>query len=266
MGGKKMKKKIFIGSIIAAVIIVLATCTPAVFATDLDNVKKITIKTTIYKFLGKEEIITEVFKEEAAEIMEYLEYYQQSLIKGDKQLIDKYESILINSGIFGKDHNPFDKKDILSLLCKRYPSLIQGNPSSVSDENRLCVVNARGKGNLTFAFDNFYNSMIASGVILLLLCIFIPLAPVIGPIALILLLGGAAGLFISHIRPFRIIHPHLGMNLRTGNCSINGLNGHQQFPAPVKANFSGFTGLTVNFLAEDQNVFLLGFALRSEIL
>jgi len=262
-----MKKKTLIGSILAVVIIALATCTPAVCATDLNNVKKVTVKTTIHKFFGKEEIVTEVFEEEAAEIMDKLELYRQSLIKGDKQLIKNYESLLVDSEIFGKNQNPFNKKDIISVLYERYRSIIQSNSPSTSEENRLCFVNARGKGNLMFAFDGLFNYSIASGALLLVAGIFLPpLLPIVLPISLLLIFGGAAGLFISHIRPFRVLHPYLEMNLKTGDCSINGLNGHQEFPAPIKANFSGFTGLTVNFLAENQTVFLLGFALRSEVL
>ena len=231
MGGKKMKKKMLIGSILAAVIIVLATCTPTVCAADLNNVKKVTVKTTIYKFLVKEEIVTEVFEEEAAEIMEYLEYYRQSLIKGDKQLIERYESILIDSGIFGKDNNPFSKKSILSVLLKRNSLMIQSNIPSLADENRLCFVNAQGKGNLTFAFDGLFNYSITSGALLLVAGIFLPpLLPIVILPSLLLIFGGLAGLFISHIRPFRIIHPQLGMNLITGDCSINGLNGPNSFP------------------------------------
>jgi len=261
-----MKKKILIGSILAAVIIALATCTPAVFAKDLNNVNKVTIKTTVYKFLGKEEIITEVFEEEAEEIMDNLEYYRQSLIKGDKQLIERYESIIIDSGIFGKDHNPFSKNSILNVLLKRNSLMIQSNPSSLADENRLCFVNARGKGNLTFAFDGLFNYSITSGALLLVAGIFLPpLLPIVILPSLLLIFGGVAGLFISHIRPFRIIHPQLEMYLKTGDCSINGLDGSQKFPAPIRAVFSGFTGLTVNFPTEDQNIFLLGFALNSEV-
>lgn len=257
-----MNKKILIGSILIAAIIALATFTPAVCAADLNNVKKVTIETTIHKFLGKEEIVTEVSEEDAAEIMDKLEYYRQSLIRGDKQLIKKYESLLVDSGIFGKDHNPFSKKDIISLLLERYRSMVPNNPSSLVEENRLCFVNARGKGNLTFAFDGLYEYFIASGAFIILVSLVIPF---LIPIGVMLLLGGLAGLFISHIRPFRILHPNLEMNLKTGDCSITGINGAQQYSAPVDANFTGFTGLTVNFLAENQTVFLLGFALRSKV-
>ncbi len=255
-----MKKKTLIGSILATVIIVLATCTPAVCAADLNNVKKVTVKTTIYRLLGKEEIVTEVFEEEAAEIMDKLELYRLSLIKGDKQLIEKYESLLVDSGIFGKDYNPFNKKEILSVLLERYRSMVPNNPSSLVEENRLCFVNAIGKGNLTFAFDGLFEYFIASGALIILFSIVIPF---LIPLGVILLLGGLAGLFISHIRPFRVLHPNLEMNLKTGDCSITGINGAQQYSAPVDANFTGFTGLTVNFPAENQTVFLLGFALRS---
>ena len=262
-----MNKKILFGSILAAVIIALATCTPAVCSADLNNVKKVTIETTIHKFLGKEEIVTEVSEEEAAEIMEYLEYYQQSLNNGDKKLIQKYESLLIDSGIFGKDHNPFSKNDIKSILSERYRSMIQSNPPSPTINNRFCFVNAQGKGNLTFAFDGLFDYLITSGALLLVFCILLPpLFPIFGPLSLILIFGGGACLFVNHLRPFRILHPQLELHLDTGDCSITGLNGVQQFSAPVEAVFSGFNGLTVNFLTKDRSVFLLGFALRSEVL
>lgn len=262
-----MKKKILIGSILAAVIIVLATCTPAICATDLNNVKKVTIKTTIHKFLGKEEILTEVSEEAAAEIMENLEYYRQSLNNGDKKSIQKYESLLIDSGIFGKDHNPFSKKDSISILYEKYRSMMQSNPPSLTDENRFCFVNAQGKGNLSFAFDGFLEYLIMSGLILLIACLILPpLVPIFAPLSLILIFGGGACLFVNHLRPFRILHPHLELHLDTGDCSITGINGSQQFTAPMEAVFSGFNGLTVNFLTKNRSVFLLGFALRSEVL
>lgn len=262
-----MKKKILIVSIFAAVIIAVASFTPAVCAEDLEITKMVTIKTTYYKFFEKEEIIKEVTEEESEQIMDILEQYRQSLIKGDKQLIEKSESLLVDKGIILEKHKTINKKDIVNKILEKYKSNIPKKSPSLVDENRMCTVNARGKGNLSYMFDDAFDSLAAAGLILLLLCAILPpLAPLIGLPALFLLFSGLAGLFLTHLVPFRILYPKLYMTLNSGDCSINGLNGSQQFPAPVTAIFSWFSGLTVNFYSNDPDVFLLGFAFRSEVL
>ena len=139
------------------------------------------------------------------------------------------------------------------------------------DENRLCFVDARGKGNLSFMFDEAYETLLSAGVILLFLCAVLPpLFVLFGLPSLLLIFGGMAGLAISHLIPFRVLYPTLKMRLNKGDCSIKGLNGSQQYTAPLNAVFSVFNGLTVNFLKwssyEDNNIFLLGFAFKSEVL
>ena len=173
----------------------------------------------------------------------------------------------IDSGIFGEKHNPFSKKDSISVLYERYRSKTLNNPSSLADENQLCIVKAQGKGNLTFLLDNIFHYFMYSGALLLVFGVFLPpLLPIVAPVSLMLIFGGLAGLFINHLIPFRFLFPQLGMNLTTGDCSINGLNGSQHFPAPLNATFSGFNGLTVNFYTtKDPSVFLLGFALKSVV-
>jgi hypothetical protein len=260
-------KKIVIISFLISVIIVLATITPAVCAENLNIEKKVTIKTTFYQFLNKKEIVTEVSKDEVEEIKENLEHLQQALIKGDKQLIEKYELYLINKGIFDKNDKIFSKKNIMSSLSKRYNSMKIENPSSLVDENRMCLVNARGKGNLTFMFDEAFESLVFAGAMLILLCALLPpLIPILAPPALLLILGGIAGYFLAHLRPFRILNPTLNMSLKTGNCSINGINGSQQYTAPLDASFYWISGITVNFYTKDPDIVLLIFALRSEVL
>ena len=263
-----MKKKVLIGSIFAAAIIIIVSFTPAVCAENLNSKKIVTIKTTYYQFLTKEEIINEVSEEEAEQIMDILEQYRQSLIQGDKKLIEKFESILIDKGIIGENHKTSSKKDIKSLILERYRSMTIKKSSSLVDENRLCFVNARGQGNLSYMFDEAFESLAAAGILLLLLCIILPpFMPILGLPAIFLLLSGLAGLVITHLIPFRILYPKLFMHLTDGDCSINGLNGSQQYPAPVTAIFYGFSGLTVNFFTGNpSSVFLLGFAFRSEVL
>ena len=262
-----MKKKILIGSILAAAIIAIASFTPAVCAEDLNSKKMVTIKTTYYNFLEKEETVTEVSEEEAEYLLDIMEEYRQSLIRGDKQLIEKFESLLVDKGIIDENYKTSSKKDIKSLILEKYRSMILKKSSSLGDENRMCFVNANGKGNLSFMFDEAFYSLVVGGFFLLLLCLLLPpLMPLLGLPAGFLLIGGLAGLVLSHLLPFRILYPTLYMQLTTGDCSITGLNGSQQYPAPVSAKFNWFTGLTVNFFTSDPNVFLLGFAFRSEVL
>jgi len=262
-----MKKKIVIINILAAAIIVLATITPVVYAENLNIEKKVNIITTIYQFLDKKEIATEVSEEESQEIKEDLENLQQAFIEQNKQLIEKYESILFDKGIFGENYKIFSKKSIMSALYEKYPSIKSNSPSSLVNENKMCFVNAKGKGNLTFMFDEAFISMVAGAVALLLLCVFLPpLFAILGLPIFILLFGGLGGYILAHLRPFRILNPTLEMHLKTGDCSINGLNGSQQFLAPLDANFYWFTGITVNFYTNDPDVFLLIFALKSEVL
>ena len=75
-----MKNKMYFWAIIIASIIALSTFTPIVSAENLNEIKKVTIKTTIHKFFRQEKIVTEVLEEEAVMIMENLEQYQESLI------------------------------------------------------------------------------------------------------------------------------------------------------------------------------------------
>lgn len=264
-----MKKNIVIGSILAAVIIVLATCTPAVCAIGVNSENKVTITTTFYQFIKKEEIVIEVSEEEAEEVMDNLEHLRQALIEGDKQLIEKYESLLIDKRIFGENNKIFSKKGMISKLRDRYRSMELNNPSILADENSLCFVNSRGKGGLGFMFDDAFYSLVMAGVILLVMCALIPpLIPILGPAMVLSLFGGIAGITIAHLIPFRILYPTLKMNLSSGDCSIIGLKGSQQYTAPVDAVFSGFNGLTVNIWKwsdVEPNVFLLGFALKSVV-
>jgi hypothetical protein len=263
-----MKKKIVFGSILTAAIIILATCIPAVCSLDLKNEEKVTITTTFYQFFKKEEIVMEVSEEEAEEIKDDLEHLQQAFIEGDEQLIEKYELNLIDKGIFSEKQKMFSKKSILNILHNKYRSMESDNPS-LADENRLCFVNARGKGLLGFMFDEAFNSLLVVGALMLILCAVLPpLFPILGLPGLVLLLMGSVGIVFSHIIPFRILYPKLKMELTAGDCSITGLNGSQQYTAPVYAEFSGFNGITVNFWKSaggESDLFLLGFALNSVV-
>ena len=262
-----MKKKFLIGSIIAAAIILLATFTPAIVAKDIETEKMVTIKTTYYKFLHKEEIINEVTEEEAQQIMEILEEYRQSITKEDKKSIEKFESILIDKGIISEDYISINKKDIKFEIFEKFISMKLKNSPTPSADNRMCTVTARGKGNLSYMFEDAFDSFLAGAVVLLLLCaIFPPLAVALGLPALLLLFSGFAGLIITHLIPLRILYPKINMDLKTGDLSINGLNGSQEFPAPVTADFYWFSGLTINLFTPNPDLFLMGFAFRSEVL
>ena len=118
-------------------------------------------------------------------------------------------------------------------------------------------------------FDEAFYSLIVGGALLLILCVVLPpLFAILGLPALVLLLTGGVGIVLSHIIPFRILYPKIKMDLSSGGCSITGLNGSQQYTAPVYAEFSGFNGITVNFWklsGEESNLFLLGFALNSVV-
>jgi len=264
------KKNKVIGNILASIIIVLATFTPIVCAGELSSEKKVTIITTKYQFFDKKEIITEVSEEEAEDIMDDLENLGQALIDGNNQLIKKYESSLIDKGIFDENHKIFSKKGIISVLRERYFSKRSNNPSSLADENSLCFVNARGTGNLSFMFDSAFENFLAAAVVLVFLCAFFPpLIALFGLPILLLIFVGIFGLTITHLIPFRVLYPTLKMRLNSGDCSIKGINGTQQYTAPLEAVFSGFSGLTVNFQKwsdEDNNVYLLGFSLKSVVI
>ena len=267
-GGKEiMKKKFLIGSILAVAIILLASFTPAIVAKDIKTEKMVTIKTTYYNFINKEEIIRKFTQEEAEKIKEILEEYRQSLIKKDEESIEKYESLLKDKGIFGENHKIISNKDIKNRILERFISSKLNEPIEPSIENRMCTVNARGSGNLSFLFDEAFGSLAAAGVLLLLLCAILPpVAVILGLPALFLLFSGLAGLVITHLIPFRILYSKLHMQLNSGDLSINGLDGLQEFTGPVTANFYWFTGLTINIFTTNPTVTLLGFAFRSEVL
>ena len=119
----------------------------------------------------------------------------------------------------------------------------------------MCTINARGRGNLTYLFDEAFGSLAAAGILLLLLCAILPPVTVLlGLPALFLLFSGLAGLILTHLIPFRILYSKLHMQLNSGDLSINGLDGLQEFTAPVTANFYWYTGLTVNLYTTDRTL------------
>ncbi len=263
-----MKKKIVIKSFFVSAIILLVSIAPVVCAENLNIEKNVKIITTVYKFLDKEEIVREVSEKEAQEIREDLEHLQQAFIEQNKQLIEKYESILFDKGIFGENHKIFSKNSIMNILNERYLLMKSRYSSNLSDENGICFVNARGKGSLQFMLDEVSQQLFNGGILLLLLLAF---AQVLSPILIIpmiiLLLGGLGGIVLAHLLPFRLLCPKLVMYLDTGNCTLKGLNGSQQYTAPIDLRFYWFNGITINFLtnlSKPLDLFLLGFAFKSD--
>lgn len=241
-----MKKKILIGSVLVAVLIVLASFTSAVSAVDLSDQNKVTITTTLYQFIDKKEILTEVTEEEAAEIMIYLENLHVALVEDDEDSIVKYESILSEKGILGENHEIFSKKSIMDLLPERFRSIIPNTYTSMSEniEKSFNIVRAEGHGRLMFLTEGIGEYFMFAGAILLLVSILlIPLMPM----ALLLLFGGlfihAIGYLLGHLIPFRIRHPWLHMDLVDGNLTVNAT----EYSAPLNATFTPFGGIAINF-------------------
>ena len=225
----------------------------------------LTITTTIYRFIYKEEISTEVTEEEAAEIRDYLENLHIALVEGDKNSIVKYESILGEKGILGKHNEIFSKKGVMGIP-ERFNSIISSTSTSKDIENTFCIVNAEGHGNLTFFSEAVLEYFMAVGVVMLLVgLILLPLLP----FALILLLGSALAMpvarLISHLVPFRVFNSWIGMNLVDGSCSIQGGNGTQDLTAPLNVILRGFAGITINFpIGENPYLFVSGFSLETK--
>jgi len=204
----------------------------------------------------------EIWEDEIAKSASYITYARNKLLLLLKNPIQNSIDSLSE-----KTEKIFSKKSIMNTLSKRYNSMKLGNPFSLVDENKMCLVNAKGKGNLTFMFDEAFESMVFAGAMLILLCALLPpLIPILAPPALLLIFGALIGHFLAHLRPFRILNPTLNMSLKTGNCSINGINGSQQYTAPIDASFYWISGITVNFYTKDPDIVLLIFALRSKVL
>lgn len=275
-----MYKKIIMGSILAAVLIVLASFSSAVGYIDEDKVtifdenkatmadeNKVTITTTLYRFIYKEEISTEVTEEEAAEIRDCLENLNVALVEEDKNSIEEYEYILSEKGVLGEHNEIFSKKGIMGIP-EKFSSIISSTYTSMSKdiENTFCIVNAEGHGNLTFFSEAVLEYFMLVGVVLLLVgLILLPLLP----FALILLLGSALALPVvhiaSHLVPFRIFNSYIGMKLVDGSCSIQGRNGTQDLTAPLNVTLRGFAGVTINFpIGENPYLFVSGFSLNTK--
>ncbi|UCF11666.1 MAG: hypothetical protein JSW06_06350 [Thermoplasmatales archaeon] len=241
-----MKKKIFIGSVLITVLIVLASFTSAVSAVDLSDQNKVTITTTLYQFIDKKEILTEVTEEEASDIMIYLEKLHVALVEEDENSIVKYENILSEKGIFGENHEIFSKKSIFGLLPERFRSIIPNTYISISKnfEKPFSTLHAEGQGRLMFLTEGIGQYFMFAGAIMLLVSLI--LVPLI-PIALLLLFGGlfihAIGYLLGHLIPVRIRHPWLHMDLVDGNLTVNAT----EYSVPLNATFTPFGGIAINF-------------------
>lgn len=273
MGGKRIiNNKLLIVSIGVAVLVVLASFTSAVSTMYLCDKNKVTITTTLYRFISKEEIVTEITEEEAAEIMAYLEHLHVALIEGDEHSIAKYESLLNEKGILGENHAIFSKKDILGILPEKFRSIMPRTYTSMSKDivNKLCFVNAVGDGNIMFLAEGILEYLMSFGAALILAGIIIPIFAFLLPLSLLLFYGSYFSFkivhFLSHLVLFRLFHAKLRINLVDGNCSISDQDGFQNFIAPLEAILRGYCGITINLpISEKPYLFLAGFTLKSEI-
>lgn len=264
-----MNKKIVSLSILAAAIILLTGVIPALASpkNNLLAMKNDLVTIEVNHYLGRQpkQICTTVTTGEAEEIRQYLIELYNAQESNDHQTIAKYEALLNEKGILGKDYKYFSSEtNGMTLLGKtnlpRYFTSMAGENIS----NSICYFNAIGEGLVLWWLAlSFWLSMVnalknASNpfAAFILLLVLLPLAIVV--------------MLLTNLIPFRILAPTGALALKNGTISAFGLNGFQRVKVGAEGygvNLSGFTGLTISIPPINNHkafLFVSGIALKAE--
>ena len=253
-----MKKKIIcISAIIAGILIVLGSITPAVCSKDLQPV---TIQVNRYYGKNFSTINTDVSVEEAEEIKQILINLNAAIENNDEAAISQYEKILNDKGIFGKEPQEFFSQKTFSEkmdLNKYLKYQKQSADDNIS--NTLCFYNAIGTGGIFFmlalkfveAMETILENVSSFIEAFILLLVLIPFFVII--------------YLLTHLIPFRILMPYGTVVLKNGSMSTLGLQGFKRVVVGdeyYQVNVSWFTGITLNFIGGET---LAGFLFMSGI-
>ena len=263
-----MKRKIFLISIFAAVLVILAALSPSIISKDIENLKSTEmINVEVNRYFGRnpEKIINEMTLEEAENLKEILINLHEAIEKSDEEAIQIYEEQLNDMNLFGENYQEFHSSKNFDKLVKKYKpdNLLRLLKFKNGDDlsNLFCFINAIGKGILVSAIGlavweavrkiiNNASSIIEAFVLLI---IFLPLALVV--------------ILLTSLIPFRILMPRGAIVMDEGSILSVGLKGFKNLKVTENtvANISWFTGLSINIpgnneTGRDAFCFISGFA------
>lgn len=264
-----MNKKIISLSLLTAVVILLAGCTPALASPEnnLLAMKNDLVTIEVNHYLGRQpqQIHTTVTVGEAEQIRLYLTELYNAQERNDRAAILTYESLLNEKGIFGEQYHSISSNiNGITLLEKTKFSHYVPHLAGENISNNLCYFNAIGEGamlwwiglafvqELVDAINNVSNPI---GAVIL----YIILLPLI-----------VLTILLTDLIPFRIFSPSGAISLRNGTISATGANGRQKVTVGEEGygvNLSGFTGITINIPPINTHksfLFVSGFALKAE--
>jgi hypothetical protein len=197
--------------------------------------KRVTIETQFYQHHTMTEIVTEISENEAAELKQCLTNLHEALMRGDHDEIEKFESILRETGILGES-------SVSSVPW------FQGS-CGVLDENisnRFCYVHAVGEGLMIFTLGVFTTVLALLGIVF--------------PEIFYSIMFN-----VTHLRPFRILLPLGIMIFQNGSISTRGLSGHRSLTVgneSIPVVLVGFSGITINMIwGENPLLFVSGFSM-----
>ena len=262
-----MDNKIISLSILSAVVILLAGCTPALASQQKNpfSVSTELVTIEVNQFLGRktDQIRTTVTASEAEQIRSYLTELYKAQQRNDRAAIATYEALLIEKGIFGEDsQNVSSNLNRISNL----ENLFSG-PLPLVDENisnKLCFFNAIGEGGMLWWLGLAFIQQLVNGI----KNVTNPIGAVI--LLIILLPFILMTMLLTDLIPFRIFSPTGLIALNNGTVSARGANGAQRVTVGNQTygvNLSGFTGITINIPPINNHksfLFVSGFALKAE--
>ena len=264
-----MDKKIISLSIIAAAVILLAGCTPALASPDKNpfavEAQLVTIEVNQYRGRHSQQIHTTVSVSDAEQIRFYLTELYKAQECNDQAAIATYESLLNEKGIFGKNHQSISSSiNGLTLLQQTSLGSYISNRAGENISNRLCFFNAIGQGGMLWWIGLAFVSQLVEAIMNVS-------NPIGAAILLIILLPFIVmTMLLTDLIPFRILAPTGIVSLQNGSISARGANGTQRVTVGTEGygvNISGFTGITINIPPINNHksfLFVSGFALKAE--
>jgi len=260
-------KKVIIFSGLVAIFIILGGLSPSIVSKDIvpiridEDIETITVE--VNKYYGNQETIyTDLTIEEIEELEKILTKLDEAILKNDDKTINECEKSLNEKGIFGDKYENFYSYDFLSKKFRssrlsKFSKILPLNGDDLS--NLMCYFHARGQGMFFFFVElSILQSIVdamnnASSLIEAFIILFALL-----PIYVMIML-------LTHIVPFRLLMPKGICRMDNGKMTSIGLKGVKTVEASgnesVMLNLSFFTGITISWPIEDNNIlFVSGIA------
>lgn len=265
-----MKRKVFLISIFAAVIVVLAALSPSITSKDIENIKSTEmINVEINRFYGRnpEKIINEMTLGETENLKEILIKLNEAIENSDEEAISSFEKQLNDMNLFGDNYQKFfSRYEFEQLFNKKLPVNLLKSLNSENGEdysNLFCFINAIGKGifishigvKVWEGFKRIADNASSFMELFIIILLFLPFVLVI--------------ILLTSLIPFRILMPKGAIAMESGSLMSIGLKGFKRMKIneSLLANISFFTGLSISIpgnedKGRDPFVFASGFALE----